>query len=1066
MTSSQKAYQELHRRTDLIYRFTSHSHPYAGELLRRFVEGGVDAVLRTDTAQPPLREDIFGPHEYDPRPIVGEPYPVQELDYSGPYGLYNEELFFHLPFTLGLHASRNQHFAEARRWFSYVFDPAADGEEPLPQRYWQYERFRRTEVQSIEEILVNLASNADPTLRLETLRSINAWRNAPFQPHAVARVRPSAYMMATVFAVLDNLIEAGDQLYRQDTRETINEATQYYVLAAQLLGPRPQSVPRKQAARPQTYAQLRADLDEFGNALRAVETDIPFAAADPAAVDGTRPHRAADGQAQALAGLGTSLYFGVPRDDKLLDYWDRVEGRLFNIRNSLNIQGTFRQLPLTAPRIDPALLARAAAAGVDVGAVASGANQPLPLVRFRFLVQKATEICQEARSLGGALLSAMEKGEAETLTALRAHHETALLGLGEPLRYAQLQEAKKATEGVQKSFDLIVQRYTHYGRLLGLKPQELTVAPLDPLEPSTLDELSFQAAEPAVGPVDVEYGAVVDEGGKRALSGEEQRELAILDLAQTLQDAVGKADEMAATMQLIPTFGARFEPFGAGGTISYGGSNLSGIYSALAASGRGLAGGLTHSANRTAKLGVYDRRRQDWALQFNVAAAELTQVFKQWRAAQLREYIAAREWAHHIKQRSQAQEIQRFLAGETGAKTTTAAFWAYQRRETRGLFTRAFDLALEVAGKAERALRHELGRDDVSFLSSDYLAGPEKLLAGDRLALDIKRMEVAYHDLNEREYEMVRHVSLARTDPLALMRLRATGRCSLSLREEDFDTDAPGQFFRRIRSVAVSVPGVPPYGSGVNLKLTLVGSSIRTSTSLDGGYARRDDDARFSDHFGAAEAVIVCEGVRDTGQDARDDERLKKFERAGVISDWELELPHEIKQFDHFTLDDVHLHIGYTAREGGSELRTAAVDNLETRLTEGAGPGSVRLLSVAAAFPDRWAQFLSDTDDRPRLALPLRAEHYPYWSEGRLRKIVRVELLARADHGLRVFADRTADAEPDLISASLGTEVRTGDLHHVPRPAPISPEGQDFVLYFDSNALKDLWIALTWANEA
>jgi hypothetical protein len=44
---------------------------------------------------------------------------------------------------------------------------------------------------------------------------------------------------------------------------------------------------------------------------------------------------------------------------------------------------------LFEPPIDPALLAWAAAAGLDVGAVVAGVNQPLPLVRFQLLVQKA-----------------------------------------------------------------------------------------------------------------------------------------------------------------------------------------------------------------------------------------------------------------------------------------------------------------------------------------------------------------------------------------------------------------------------------------------------------------------------------------------------------------------------------------------------------------------------------------------------------------------------------------------------------------------------------------------------
>src|SRR5207237_3029093 len=98
----------------------------------------------------------------------------------------------------------------------------------------------------------------------------------PFRPHVIARYRQQAYMYKTVMAYLDNLIAWGDSLFRQDTGESINEATQLYVLAANVLGPRPQAVPKKGSVRVQTYAELRKDLDAFGNALRDIETDIPF----------------------------------------------------------------------------------------------------------------------------------------------------------------------------------------------------------------------------------------------------------------------------------------------------------------------------------------------------------------------------------------------------------------------------------------------------------------------------------------------------------------------------------------------------------------------------------------------------------------------------------------------------------------------------------------------------------------------------------------------------------------------------------------------------------------------
>ena len=187
---------------------------------------------------------------------------------------------------------------------------------------------------------------------------------------------------------LDNLIAWGDSLFREDTGESINEATQIYVLAANILGPRPQLAPKKGSVRPRTYANLRADLNQFGEALVDLEPDVPFDSLP-------HPNQAKDGNAFGiLHSFGNALYFCIPRNDKLLSYWDTVANRLFKIHNSLNIQGIFRQLPLFEPPIDPALLARAVAAGVDVGAVVGGINQPLPRVRFQFLVQRPPRLSE------------------------------------------------------------------------------------------------------------------------------------------------------------------------------------------------------------------------------------------------------------------------------------------------------------------------------------------------------------------------------------------------------------------------------------------------------------------------------------------------------------------------------------------------------------------------------------------------------------------------------------------------------------------------------------------------
>jgi hypothetical protein len=252
-------------------------------------------------------------------------------------------------------------------------------------------------------------------------------------------------MFKAVMAYLDNLIVWGDDLFRQDTGETINEAMQIYVLAALILGERPQAVPKKGSLAPLTYASKRDKWDEFGNTLEKLESEVAFDLAPFPMTGGPND------QFATLRSIGTSLYFCVPRNDKLMSYWDTVADRLFKIRNSLNLQGIFRQLPLFEPPIDPALLARAAAAGLDVGTVVAGVNQPLPLVRFQLLVQKASEICQEVKSLGNNLLSAMEKEDNEAMAILRAKHEKVILGLAETVKYAQWQETIKNREGLETS---------------------------------------------------------------------------------------------------------------------------------------------------------------------------------------------------------------------------------------------------------------------------------------------------------------------------------------------------------------------------------------------------------------------------------------------------------------------------------------------------------------------------------------------------------------------------------------------------------------------------------------
>lgn len=1093
------------RERRVSYRFAAHFHPYVSELVDRLVENSVAGLQAADTEyvedppgvpvllpdgkpRPVLHEELFGLGDYMPTEVVEKPYPVKELDFSsaGAYSVYNWELFYHVPLTIGIHLSRSRRHEEAQRWFHHIFDPTSGRVGPAPQRFWQVKPFQTDPVRLIEQVLTNLVTGDDPELQRETVDCIHAWAQAPFRPHLVARFRPTAYMFKAVMAYLQNLVDWGDSLFAEDTGESVSEALQLYILAANLLGPRPQAVPRVGGGVPQTYRTLREHLREFGTALEALETEIPFAGAP-------LPQATAGGSLSPLRSLGSSLYFCVPPNPTLLGFWDTVADRLFKIRNSLNLQGTFRQLPLFEPPIDPTLLVRATAAGLDVAAVVAGVHQPLPLVRYGTLAQQAMELCQEVKSLGAGLLSVIEKEDAEALAVLRARHEHNTLALASAVKYTQWQEAVKNRESVERTITAAARRFTYYEQLLGVPPADIKVPGLNPLSNDDLTGLLDRAVKndapsgradhqepdmvPRDVPIDISPGGLSDTGGMH-ISRREFDELSNLRQAQNWQNAAGIVDAVGAAMAAIPDFHIHGHFWGLGISVKYGGTNLHHAASSLAAAGRTVAGELSYQATRAGKVAGFARREQEWAFHSATTAGEIVQSFKQLRAAQLRE--AAAQWEHknHLRTVEQSADLELFLTGQrtkagpenVAGKHTHQDYYVHMRREVRGLYTQCFQLALEAARKAERALQAELGDRDLTFLRHDYHSGPDQLLAGEKLFQDLKRMDAAHAELNRREYELTKSVSLLQLDPAQLVELRQTGSCAITLPEEVFDMDTPGHYFRRIKTVAVSLPCVTGPYTGVPCTLTLQHSSLRTSPALrDSGYARDGDgDDRFADDYGSTQSIVTSTGQHDSGMfdtNLRDERRLP-FEGSGAVSAWRLELPAQFRPFDYDTIADVVLHLRFTAREGGQGLRRAAEDHLRdfVKPPAGAGPAAdaaapfVRLFSVRHEFPSAWAAFKNtpQADATPGTPLKLRigAEHFPFWTtRGSLETT-----------GITVYGSEAVTVTPPAGQGTAAAlETPLGALHFREFPdVTVALDGTDFVLTLDNRTIKDLYLTVRW----
>jgi hypothetical protein len=224
---------------------------------------------------------------------------------------------------------------------------------------------------------------------------------------------------------------------------------------------------------------------------------------------------------------------------------------------------------------------------------------------------------------------------------------------------------------------------------------------------------------------------------------------------------------------------------------------------------------------------------------------------------------------------------------------------------------------------------------------------------------------------NLREFELTRHVSLRQLDPVALLNLKTTGSCTVSIPEWLYDLDGPGHYMRRIKTVAVSIPSVVGPYTSVNCTLSLQHSSIRISPEPGSTYARdtAHDDARFADYSGSMRSVVTSSALSDSGtfETNMRDERFLPFEGAGAVSTWSLSLP-EIRAFDYGTITDVIFHLCYTARDGGEPLATAALHSLRQLPPPAAHPCDptpllALLVSLRHDFPTEWYAFVKGAND-------------------------------------------------------------------------------------------------------
>ena len=827
------------------------------------------------------------------------PFGFHEL--KRPYSLYNWELFFHTPILMADALSKAQQFEEAMKWFHYVFNPMAEGDDD--KRFWQFRPFKKIDSKHIlEEIFNNLEGNVPDD-------AISEWRNNPFKPHLVARSRPVAYMKWVVMKYIDNILDWGDYLFRQDTIESINQATQLYVLAGHILGPKPMMIPKRGAVKTQTYLSLLAQWDAFGNAMSELELSAIYAIRPlpnaGTAVSGTKT---AD-----VFGAAGALYFCIPKNPKLLGYWDTLADRLFKIRHCQNIEGVVRKLPLFEPPIDPALLVKAASQGISISSVVNDLNAAMPNYRFYYLLQKALEVCNELKSLGSTMLSAIEKRDNETISLIRARHEGSMNNLMMEVKKLQLEEAQRSLDALVQNRKAPEARMKYYLQLIG---DETEV----PGPGSDFKELGNTIEKP------------VDESGLR-LSKFEKEDMDKASEASAKQSESGKIETLAAILHIIPNFSTDGKPMGVGAGLVFGGNMLGNAMQAIAKYTQTKAGELSFLSANAAKKGGFQRALQERIFQANAAGFELKQIDKQITAQLIRISIANQEITNLQKQLDNANEVEEFLKN----KYTNEELYTWMRGSLKTLYRQVYNLAYDLAKKAEKTYCFERGINNAGFIQSGYFdAGREGLLAGEQLYVGLKQLEAAYQENRGYDYEITKHISLRRLDPFALLQLKTGGSCEFDIPEVLFDMDYPGHFKRRIKSVTVSIPCIAGPYTGVNATIHLLNNRFRNSVlSLNYREKANEQDERFISYNIPITRIAASTAQNDAGMFELNfkDERYLPFEGAGVISRWKLELP-AIRQFNYDTLSDVILHVRYIASEGGEQLKNSATGTVIDQLNQ------------------------------------------------------------------------------------------------------------------------------------
>lgn len=950
---------------------------------------------------------------------------VNQIDYSKSFGNYFYELFFHIPMRIADHLNAEGLYKEANYWYGFIYNPTAVKEkfEQLAFPYdvnWRFAAFRNMGIQKLKKIYGDPVAiemyrrspgnpHAIARMRIgayqkhvvmKYLDNLLDWADNLFEQYTPESTSEARNLYSMVKTILGNKPEStgkckdAQSFTYSDIRNTSANEFIYNLFTSQQSGfgkvkeneyaileedDNAEAVglskisrgkgkyKAKTAKGAKVYRKevkgMKKDT-KLGKAkivdLTAVKVENKFASFKPSK-DVYRPHGPT-----AYFDLERDLAFCFPANQDFINYWVRVDDRIFKLNHCLDINGVKKEMPAYAPPIDPMMLARMVAGGLSFDEITAALNAKLPNHRFVYLVEKAKQYAGIVQGFGQALFSAIERKDGEELTLIRARHEKNILSLTSQIKKQQIEQAKTSLQVLLENKKGLEIRKAHYESLI-----EEDLIPWERTE---------QIAKWTAG------GIRITEGVLQFLSG---------------------------GLSLIPQVGSPF-------AMKYGGVELSSSASRFANALDATAKIADNIAVLAGMEAGHQRRAQEWQHQVVSLSQELTGMYQQIRNAEISVQVAEMDLEMHLKNVEQNDELYDFYQ----TKFTGFNHYTFQVRQLQQLYRMAYNLAYDAALQAERAFAFErFGMEGVlaGIIKNDNWSNERAgLLAGERLNLQLMQLEQEFIQSDRRKIEITQHFSMLQLSPDKLLTLKTEGECSdFVIPEAAFDLVYPGYFRRIIKSVRVSIPCIAGPYTNIGATLTLGNNKIRVNKT----------DALTDFNFTGCSTIATSTAQNDGGQFELNfrDERYLPFEGAGAVSSWTLALPKTIRAFDYNTIADVVFHVSYTAEYDG--VYKGEVENaIKNALNAIQGTGMTRVFSLRHDFPREW-MLVNDPNTPNDVILQLRREHFPYFAQvDRIKGIVSKAYTISEDGKMKQEADSLGITKSGNFGVKIPLQPGGGEL--------------------------------------